>query len=51
MMFKWFKKDPNVPDWKRMSNDQMQAFMICCVAAFFLWGMYNAVDALIGKYF
>ena len=38
------------PEWERMSDDGMNKFLKECVAALFLYGAYEVVLALIGKF-
>tara|TARA_B000000609_G_scaffold131186_1_gene105687 strand:+ start:828 stop:986 length:159 start_codon:yes stop_codon:yes gene_type:complete len=38
------------PEWERMSDDGMNKFLKVCVTALFLYGAYEVVLALIGKF-
>tara|TARA_R100000426_G_scaffold22953_1_gene19825 strand:- start:10417 stop:10602 length:186 start_codon:yes stop_codon:yes gene_type:complete len=38
------------PEWERMSDDGMNKFLKVCVTALFLYGGYEVVLALIGKF-
>lgn len=38
------------PEWERMSDDGMNKFLKVCVTGLFLYGAYEVVLALIGKF-
>tara|TARA_Y100000592_G_C5352812_1_gene259674 strand:+ start:70 stop:255 length:186 start_codon:yes stop_codon:yes gene_type:complete len=38
------------PEWERMSDDGMNKFLKVCVTALFLYGAYEVVLALIGRF-